>query len=372
MSKKIATKSKGVSQSKNAQPKDKTQKILIIATVVTVIVAALAIILSVALANRGPAEDATLAELKTNGFGELIFVMSDGTEVNAGSIPSNHEGIKIISAKRDGTITTGTENGKKEQITITCRDAENREYVLRWNIPKFGIGCSLFDARINRDGYLIFTVKQNGEKVDIKQGLLLKLSTPEDELTPSGKSEYATTADHSALTKVEIKVKGYGTITVALDNNAAPETVAAFLELVEDGYYNGLTFNKILDSEKYGDSASYVLGGISNKPADKVTGEFSENGYMSNYLSHKYGTVSLYHKDGDNNSGTSGFFICTADNTELDGKYAAFGYVISGMNIVEEIAKLTATFSESDTLSSSELEKYRSKQAVIESITVKQ
>ena len=69
MSKKIATKSKGVSQSKNAQPKDKTQKILIIATVVTVIVAALAIILSVALANRGPAEDATLAELKTNGFG---------------------------------------------------------------------------------------------------------------------------------------------------------------------------------------------------------------------------------------------------------------------------------------------------------------
>ena len=72
------------------------------------------------------------------------------------------------------------------------------------------------------------------------------------------------------------------------------------------------------------------------------------------------------------NSASSQFFICHQDSEHLDGKYAAFGYVVSGMNIIEKLAELTGTFSEYDGIKSSELEKYRAKQATIESITVKE
>ena len=357
---------------KRAVSKLNKNKILIISIIAVVIVVGLIFGITLAVKNRGPAEDATLAEVKTNGFHELVFVMSDGTEVNAGALPSNHEGIQIISAKRSEIVSVGT-SGATEEIRIVCEDDENRTYELVWNIPKFGKNCSLKTARISYQGVLVFTVKQNGETKEIKQGNLLKLSTPAKEMTPSGASDYATdeSLDKSQTVYIDMKIKGYGTVTLALDRGAAPKTVDAFLKLVSEKYYDGLTFNKIFDEEKYKDDNSFVLGGISSKSADKVEGEFANNGYSGNYLSHKYGTLSLYHGD-DMNGATSEFFICTADNTDLDGKYAAFGYVVSGMNIIEKLAELTGTFSEYDGIKSSELEKYRAKQATIESITVKE
>ena len=340
----------------------KNHTIPVITAIITAIVALVVVLVAVNVGNGEPADDATLADFKTYNS-QLIFVMSDGTEIDAGKLPDNHEGIKIISATRSKEVMAGS-SGHKEKITIVCRGSNNAEYTIVWNIPKFGEGYSLKGAYINNDGELVFKVKDNGEIKYVTQGKLLKLSTPKEELTPSGASEYANGALPADYAEVEIKVKGYGTITVLLDKTAAPKTVSAFLELVEDGYYDGLTFNKIMDAQKYGDAASYILGGISKESAPEI----KDTEYSSG-ISHKYGTISMYHADGKN--ATSQFFICTADSTELDGKYSAFGYVTSGMNIVLEIANLTSLFSEPDGVLEKDLATYRAKQAVIESITVK-
>ena len=212
----------------------KRNPIPVIAIVVAVFVT-LAIILSVTLSSSDePAEDATLSELKYYN-GQLIFKMSDGVEVNAGSLPSNHEGIKIISARKIGTVLAGS-SGHKEEIEIVCSDSKGADYPVRWYIPKFGSDCSLKSARINSDGELIFTVKENGETKTVNQGKLLKLSTPSSELTPAGASEYAEGELPTDYAEVEIKVKGYGTVTVIIDKSAAPKTAEAFLKLVSEGY----------------------------------------------------------------------------------------------------------------------------------------
>ena len=347
-----------------AKPPVNKNKLFIIAAIVTTLIVVLTVVLTAVLSsNNEPEDGATLDSIKDYG-GQLIFVMSDGTEVNAGTLPSNHEGIRIISAKKTGTVSAGS-SGHTEGIQIVCRGSDNADYTLNWNIPKFGEDCSLKSAYIDSDGILIFNVKENGEYKSITQGKLLKLSTPERELVPSGASEYAKGDLPSDYAEVEIKVKGYGIITVLVDKTAAPATAQKFLELCEAKYYNGLTFNKIFDKDAYGDKVSYILGGL----AGGTTTEILDREYSSG-ISHKYGTISMYHKDGQN--ATSSFFICTGDNSaELDGKYASFGYVTSGMNIVEEIVKLTGTFSEGEGVLGSELATYRAKQAVIESITVK-
>ena len=352
-------------RSKNgAKPPMNKNKMLLIVAIATALLVTLAIVLTVALSGSGePDDNATLSKVKTNGLHELIFVMSDGTEVNAGALPSNHEGIKIISARRTGNVMAGS-SGHKEEIEIVCSGTDNADYTLLWYVPKFGDDCSLKYARINSSGELIFKVKMDGETKEITQGKLLKLTTPPSPLTPSGASEYAAGQLPADYAEVEIKVKGYGTVTVLIDKSAAPKTVEAFLALVEDGYYDGLTFNKILDAQKYGDDASYVLSGISKETAPEIKDQEYSSG-----ISHKFGTVSMYHSEGKN--ATSQFFICTADSTELDGKYASFGYVTSGMNIILEIANLTSSFSEPDGVLEKDLATYRAKQAVIESISVR-
>ena len=342
-------------------PKDKT-KILLLAAVIVAVCSILALVLVLSLGgNREPDDKATLQGVRENR-NELIFVMSDGTEVNAGALPDNHEGIKIRDAIMDNNDATPS---GKNTVRIVCTDENNAEYTIRWNIKKFGEGYSLKNAWINSEGYLIFEIKIDGELQQVKQGQILKLTTPEKEMTPSGGSEYYDPENLPAdYALVDIKVKGYGTVTILVDKTAAPETAAAFLALARDGYYNGLTFNKIFDAEKYGDPASYVLGGISKASAPEIQNEFSSG------ISHKYGTISMYHKDGER--ATAQFFISTGDNSaELDGKYASFGYVISGMNIVEKIAELTGTFSEPDGVMDDQLPTYRAKQAVIESVTVR-
>lgn len=128
----------------------------------------------------------------------------------------------------------------------------------------------------------------------------------------------------------DIVVKGYGTITVSLDSSAAPATVENFVSLAEDGFYDGLTFHRIMEG-------FMMQGGAPNGNSypQNIVGEFSANGY-SNNLSHTRGAISMARAD-DFNSASSQFFIVHEDSTFLDGQYAAFGYVIDGMDIVDEI-----------------------------------
>lgn len=130
-----------------------------------------------------------------------------------------------------------------------------------------------------------------------------------------------------------IDVENYGTITVDLDGTAAPETVKNFVSLAQDGFYDGLTFHRIIDGFMIqgGDPDGNGTGGSDQT----IRGEFSENG-VENNLSHTRGAISMARSD-DYDSASSQFFIVHENSTYLDGSYAAFGYVIEGMDVVDAI-----------------------------------
>ena len=130
-----------------------------------------------------------------------------------------------------------------------------------------------------------------------------------------------------------IDIADYGAITLDLDGDSAPLTVANFVKLAKDGFYDGLTFHRIMDGfmMQGGDPKGNGTGGSE----ETIPGEFSANGY-DNPISHTRGTISMARAQ-DPNSASSQFFICQADSTFLDGSYAAFGRVTDGMDVVDAI-----------------------------------
>lgn len=149
------------------------------------------------------------------------------------------------------------------------------------------------------------------------------------------KKENSSQTDNSDDTKVQITVKEYGIIEVALDEEAAPLTVENFLKLTEEGFYDGLTFHRIIDGFMIqgGDPKGNGTGGSD----ETIKGEFSENG-VENPLSHTRGAISMARSQ-DYDSASSQFFIVQEDSTYLDGQYAAFGYVTEGMDVVDKICE---------------------------------
>lgn len=132
-----------------------------------------------------------------------------------------------------------------------------------------------------------------------------------------------------------ISVKGYGKIKLELDADIAPITVTNFLDLINEKFYDGLTFHRIMDGFMI-QGGGYDENG-DRKLAKSIEGEFAENG-IENTISHKRGVISMARAKGSNTA-SSEFFITQADSLHLDGKYAAFGYVIEGMDVVDKIAK---------------------------------
>lgn len=134
---------------------------------------------------------------------------------------------------------------------------------------------------------------------------------------------------------VEIDIKDYGKISVELDADTAPITVTNFVNLAESGFYDGLTFHRIIDGFMIqgGDPDGNGTGGSDKE----IKGEFSENG-VENNISHVRGVISMA-RSMDVNSASSQFFIVQTDSTYLDGSYAAFGHVIEGMEVVDKICK---------------------------------
>ena len=135
------------------------------------------------------------------------------------------------------------------------------------------------------------------------------------------------TSDH-VLHHIEISVEGYGKITLALDETVAPITVKNFVDLANSGYFDGLSFIRMQEG-------FVIQGGQSDKACDTIKGEFASNG-VENNLSHTKGVISMARTD-EPDSASSQFFIMLEDNEGLDGDYAAFGWVTSGMNVIEAI-----------------------------------
>lgn len=133
----------------------------------------------------------------------------------------------------------------------------------------------------------------------------------------------------------DIDIADYGLITVELDQEAAPVTCANFVELSKSGFYDGLTFHRIIAGfmMQGGDPAGNGMGGSPNT----IVGEFSSNGY-ENPLSHKRGVISMARSQ-DPNSASSQFFICHADSEFLDGDYATFGKVVKGLDVVDTVCE---------------------------------
>lgn len=139
---------------------------------------------------------------------------------------------------------------------------------------------------------------------------------------------------------VEIEIADYGTISVELDADAAPITVENFIQLANEGFYDGLTFHRIMEGfmMQGGDPNGDGTGGS----PDNIKGEFSNNG-VDNPLSHTRGAISMarqgnpYNPASAYDTASSQFFIVHQDSTFLDGDYACFGYVTDGMDIVDKI-----------------------------------
>lgn len=149
---------------------------------------------------------------------------------------------------------------------------------------------------------------------------------------------------------VSMEIEGYGTIKMELYPDMAPNTVKNFIKLINEGYYNGLTFHRVEESLiQGGDKAGDGTG----ETELSINGEFSQNGYKDNTLTFDRGTVGLarldytYYSSLDAslteegyNSGYAQFFIMAQDEESLNGYYTAFGKVIEGMYIVDKITKL--------------------------------
>ena len=150
-------------------------------------------------------------------------------------------------------------------------------------------------------------------------------------LTGCGKKEY----DNPIVT---MNIKDYGTIKIELYPKYAPNTVANFVNLVEEGFYNGNTFHRLVPG--------FVLqggdpeGNGTGDPGYSIKGEFRENGYAKNTLKHTTGIISMARSASPDSAGSQ-FFIVLADSqmvsASLDNKYAAFGKVIQGMDVIKNI-----------------------------------
>ena len=175
--------------------------------------------------------------------------------------------------------------------------------------------------------------KKNNNKAETTEAAE-DVTTDPAETTEDPNAPYTPPSLDSDVTYyADIEIDSYGTIVIELDQEAAPITCANFVELAEMGFYDFLTIHSISDG-------SMIQGGDptigSNVSLGKdIAGEYSENGY-DNPLSHTAGVITM-DRSGASNSSRYVFSILRTDRTDMDGKYAAFGRVIEGMDVLEDI-----------------------------------
>lgn len=139
---------------------------------------------------------------------------------------------------------------------------------------------------------------------------------------------------------IVIEMNNGKVIKLELDETAAPKTVANFNKLVSEGFYDGLSFHRIIPGFMIqgGDPVGNGTGGSK----ENIVGEFASNG-VKNPIKHTRGVISMA-RAMDPNSASSQFFIMHADAPHLDGNYAAFGHVVEGLDVVDEIANTPTDF----------------------------
>lgn len=132
--------------------------------------------------------------------------------------------------------------------------------------------------------------------------------------------------------KVKFTMENGGEFIIELYPEYAPKTCINFVNLVDQSYYDGLEFHRVIDD--------FMAQGGDGEDVPSIYGEFSTNGFSQNTLSHQRGVVSMARIGGMNDSASSQFFICYGDCSFLDGQYAAFGKVVEGMDVVDDFLKV--------------------------------
>ena len=202
-------------------------------------------------------------------------------------------------------------------------------------------------ARINK------TTAKNENTTNVENNVNSQNTENSEKNNESGENDMYKTGTHHA----EMVVKDYGTVKMELYADIAPITVANFAKLVNEGFYNGLTFHRIMSGFMIqgGDPLGNGTGGSD----EEIKGEFALNG-VENSISHTRGTISMARASAYN-SASSQFFIMHQDYTGLDGAYAAFGKVTDGMEVVDKICENVIPVDNNGTV-------LKNEQPVIESI----
>lgn len=202
-----------------------------------------------------------------------------------------------------------------------------------------------------------------GSKTDTTDTTETTEATSAADETSDGAADTADTSENeellTGLHHVTIDVQDYGTISLELDADTAPISVTNFINLANEGFYDGLTFHRIISGFMIqgGDPNGNGTGGSEKT----IKGEFSANG-VENDISHVRGVISMARAN-DPDSGSSQFFIVHQDSTFLDGQYAAFGHVTDGMDVVDAICEAVPVQDNNGTVAAAD-------QPVITAVTV--
>ena len=202
-----------------------------------------------------------------------------------------------------------------------------------------------------------------GSKTDTTETTETTEATSAADETSDGAADTADTSENeellTGLHHVTIDVQDYGTISLELDADTAPISVTNFINLANEGFYDGLTFHRIISGFMIqgGDPNGNGTGGSEKT----IKGEFSANG-VENDISHVRGVISMARAN-DPDSGSSQFFIVHEDSTFLDGQYAAFGHVTDGMDVVDAICEAVPVQDNNGTVAAAD-------QPVIAAVTV--
>ena len=202
-----------------------------------------------------------------------------------------------------------------------------------------------------------------GSKTDTTETTETTEATSAADETSDGAADTADTSENeellTGLHHVTIDVQDYGTISLELDADTAPISVTNFINLANEGFYDGLTFHRIISGFMIqgGDPNGNGTGGSEKT----IKGEFSANG-VENDISHVRGVISMARAN-DPDSGSSQFFIVHEDSTFLDGQYAAFGHVTDGMDVVDAICEAVPVQDNNGTVATAD-------QPVITAVTV--
>ena len=202
-----------------------------------------------------------------------------------------------------------------------------------------------------------------GSKTDTTDTTETTEETSAADETSDGAADTADTSEDgellTGLHHVTIDVQDYGTISLELDADTAPISVTNFINLANEGFYDDLTFHRIISGFMIqgGDPNGNGTGGSEKT----IKGEFSANG-VENDISHVRGVISMARAN-DPDSGSSQFFIVHEDSTFLDGQYAAFGHVTDGMDVVDAICEAVPVQDNNGTVAAAD-------QPVITAVTV--